>query len=378
MEISLTVAYVLLTVMSKPKVLFILHLPPPVHGASVMGAQIQASHLIRETFDVRFINLSSSRSLTELGKGSLRKIRFMWDLLLDVRETVRSWHPDLVYVTPTSKLPALAKDFVLVRLVGRRGCKTILHFHNKGVASRQDRWLDNFVYERLFRDTGIILISERLYPDIEKYVPRDRVYICPNGIPPLIDRLPEKGDDHVPVILFFSNLLLSKGILVLLDACCILKKQGVSFYCEVAGAETTDMDGNRLEELLREKGLQDVVHFHGPLFGPEKASLFARSDVFVLPSFNETFGLVNLEAMSAGLPVVSTREGGIPDLVQDGVTGYLCEKGSEADFSEKIRILLEDSTLRKRMGCAGRLLYEREFTGERFLERLKTVLISNV
>ena len=108
--------------MSKPKVLFILHLPPPVHGASVMGAQIQASQLIRETFDVRFINLSSSRSLTELGKGSLRKIRFMWDLLRDVRETVRSWHPDLVYVTPTSKLPALAKDFVLVRLVRRRGC----------------------------------------------------------------------------------------------------------------------------------------------------------------------------------------------------------------------------------------------------------------
>ena len=364
--------------MSKPRVLFILHLPPPIHGASVVGEQIRDSQLIRDAFDVRFINLSSSRSLTELGKGSFRKIRFIWNLLHEAWDVARSWAPDLVYVTPTSKLPALAKDFLLVRLVRRCGCRTVLHFHNKGVSSRQDRWLDNFVYKKLFRETDVILLSERLYPDMARYVPRCNVHICPNGIPPVVNHILEKGAPHVPVILFFSNLLLAKGIMVLLDACRMLKEQGIPFYCELAGAETTDMDRSRLEGHIREKGLQGHLQYHGPLSGREKASIFERADLFVLPSFDEAFPLVNLEAMSAGLPIVSSREGGIPDQVQDGVTGFLCEKGDVFAFYGKIRLLLEDVELRKRMGRAGRSLYEREFTDERFLARLKTVLSSNV
>ena len=139
-----------------------MHMPPPVHGAAVMGAQIRASRMVAEAFDCRFLNLSASSSLEEIGKGRLRKLRFVASLLRKVRQELREWKPDLVYLTPTSTLPALFKDYSIVRLVRRYGCKRALHFHNKGIANRSSRWLDDKIYRRLFDGADVILLSDAL------------------------------------------------------------------------------------------------------------------------------------------------------------------------------------------------------------------------
>jgi|SRR5690554_631972 len=89
---------------------------------------------------------------------------------------------------------------------------------------------------------------------------------------------------------------------------------------------------------------------------------------------NETFGLVNLEAMQFCLPVVSSFEGGIPDVVEDGVTGYLVPQKNVELLASKLEDLILDSSLRIRMGRAGRQKYLNEFTLERFETRLKQIL----
>jgi glycosyltransferase involved in cell wall biosynthesis len=90
----------------------------------------------------------------------------------------------------------------------------------------------------------------------------------------------------------------------------------------------------------------------GFLHGEELASAYASSDIFVIPSRTETLGLVVLEAMSSGLPVVAARAGGIPEMIQDGVSGYLFDEGAQA--VEAIQELLHSKEKRDSIGKIAR------------------------
>lgn len=359
--------------MDKKRILFILHLPPPVHGAAVMGSILRDSPLVNRQFDCRFLNLSASSTLFEVGRGSGRKIRFILHLLREIRHTVRQWKPDAVYVTPTSKLPPFAKDYLIVQYLKRLGCRVILHYHNKGIRERQDRWLDNLLYTRFFRETEVILLSERLYPDIEKYVPRTRVHICPNGLPPVMAPS-TPGQEGTPVLLFFSNLLKSKGIHVYLEACRLLQERGCTFRCLLGGAPTAEMSWSDLERLVQEKGLTGRSVCRGPVYGEEKARLFSEADIFVFPTQDEAFGLVALEAMMASLPVVASRTGAVPDLVDDGKNGFLVEPGDAAALADALQRLISDRELRLRFGKNGLERYRQQFTSDCFERRMVEIL----
>lgn len=364
--------YVLKTVTDRKRILFILHLPPPVHGASVVGAQIRDSRLVADAFDTRFVNLSASRRLGEIGRFSFRKVSSLFHLLGRVRKSVREWRPDLVYVTPTSGGVGFLKDYLLVRMLKREGCRIIAHMHNAGVREHQDSWFYNYLYSRFFPEIQVILISERLYPDIRKYVPEERVSVCPNGVAEM--DLPGVTKSPVPTLLFFSNLLVGKGIFDFVDACRMLKEKGIAFKADIAGAETADLDRKGLEMLLMEAGLEEMVCYHGAAYGPDKAALFARADVFVFPSHREAFGLVAAEAMSAGLPVVAAKVGSLPEMVEEGENGFLVDVGDDAALAERIGRLLSDPELRQSMGRAGYARYRDRFTLERFENRITEIL----
>ncbi|CAM9766086.1 unnamed protein product [Pylaiella littoralis] len=97
----------------------------------------------------------------------------------------------------------------------------------------------------------------------------------------------------------------------------------------------------------------------GVMTGEALSQAFASADVFVMPSDSETLGFVVLESMASGVPVVGADAGGIPDLIDDGQTGFLVPAGDEEAMSDRVRLLLEDKALRKRMSKAGREETER-------------------
>lgn len=102
--------------------------------------------------------------------------------------------------------------------------------------------------------------------------------------------------------------------------------------------------------------------FTGMLQGEELSEAYASGDVFIMPSESETLGLVVLEAMSSGLPVVAARAGGIPDIIpedQQGKTGYLFNPGDLDDCLSKLRPLLNDAELRESIGKAARVETEK-------------------
>ncbi|MBI4507924.1 MAG: glycosyltransferase family 4 protein, partial [Chloroflexi bacterium] len=133
-------------------------------------------------------------------------------------------------------------------------------------------------------------------------------------------------------------------------------------------------DRPELERLAEESGVAQRVVFAGTKVGEELATYYRACDVFVMPSIKEGFGIVFLEAMAFGKPVVGGNHGGTPEAVQDGVTGFLVQYGDESALADRLSLLLRDAELRARMGEAGRRHVAAQYTFGHFSERLTGVL----
>jgi glycosyltransferase involved in cell wall biosynthesis len=118
-----------------------------------------------------------------------------------------------------------------------------------------------------------------------------------------------------------------------------------------------------LERQVAVAGLAERVRFLG--YRRDVAALMAAFDVLVHPTLGEGFGLIQLEAMLQGTPIVATRTGAIPEVVDDGRTGVLVPPGDPAALADALARLAADPELRRRLGVEGRRRYEREFTVER-------------
>ena len=339
----------------------------------MVGKYIKHSELINSEFDCHYINLAIASSLEDIGKVGFKKLWHFFRLLSFIRKEVKQLKPDLVYITPNAKGGAFYKEWVIVMMLKMMGCQIVAHYHNKGVSCRQDKWMDNWMYRRFFNNIKVILLAESLYPDMQKYVRREDVYICPNGIPVMEERKRERTENTMPRLLFLSNMLIEKGLLVLLDALKILKDKGCSFVCDVVGGETADIDSEKFAKEANYRGLSQIVFYKGKKYGADKIEEYVNSDIFVLPSFNEAFPLVNLEAMCYGLPIVSTNVGGIREAVKDGENGLLCEPRDPQSLALQIERLINDKELRERMGERGKQMFYERFTLEVFEKRLCSV-----
>jgi len=346
-----------------------------------VSQQIKDSIVINETFDCDWINLGTSRSMDEIGKNTIVKpfrllggiCKEFWFLL------TRNYA--LCYLAITCHGAGFLKDspFILMCKLFRK--KIVIHQHNKGMANDVDRWPYRWLLPLCYRNAKVVLLSWYLYPDIEKVVKRDNVYICPNGIK--VDRTKDHGANHskentIPRLLFLSNLIESKGVFVLLDALKRLKDKEYSFVCDFVGGETKEIDAKRFNDEVKKRGLNEVAIYHGRKYGKEKEEIFEKCDVFTLPTSNDCFPLVLLEAMAHHIPLVSTPIGGIPDIVLDGENGIICEEKDSHSLAKALESLLKDDGLRNKMGDEGYRIMSEKFTEDAFQIRLKEILIANL
>ena len=177
--------------------------------------------MLNKEVEMDFVNLSTSRTMEEIDKRSWalyarKAVRFMgvyaktlWLL------TTRRY--DLCYLAITCHGVGFLKDAPFVLLCKLFGRKVVIHQHNKGMAKDVDRPIYRWLLPMVYRNTKVILLSWRLYPDIERVVNREQIMICHNGIIDMnINEPSAERHDDVPHILFLSNLIISKGVLVLL------------------------------------------------------------------------------------------------------------------------------------------------------------------
>src|SRR5215468_10559220 len=133
-------------------------------------------------------------------------------------------------------------------------------------------------------------------------------------------------------------------------------------------------DRNWLQDLAEEHGVNMHVHFLSGLNYAQLASCYAACEMFALPSRGEGFGLVYLEAMACGKPVIGGAHGGAPEVISDGVTGYLVQHGDAVQLATSIETLLANPELAKEMGRRGKERVENEFRFNAFAKSLKKIL----
>ena len=361
--------------MKKRRILFITPLPPPVHGSAMVSQYIKDSNELQEAFDCDFVNLSTSRHIDEIGKSSLMKyLRFIGTYLIAFWKLLTNRYA-LCYLAITCHGLGFLKDAPFVLLCKLFGRRVVIHQHNKGMSKCMDKQPFKWLLPLVYRNTKVILLSWNLYPDIERIVKKEQVLICPNGIPAHSDCEPQfEREKVVPHLLFLSNLIPSKGVYVLLDALRILKEKGYGFVGDFVGGESKEITKDIFAKAVDERGLNGMTIYHGPKYGKEKNEFFANSDIFVQPTFEDCFPLTLLEAMQYKQPIVSTDEGAVPDMVKNGINGFVCKRKDAYSTADAIGKLLDSKELRIEMGENGYRLYKEHFTLDVFNRNITTIL----
>jgi glycosyltransferase involved in cell wall biosynthesis len=353
--------------LNKKKILCILQLAPPVHGASMVNGYLISSDLINQNFKLEVINLRFNKSIKKLEKFSIAKILKALGYTFTILKKMTGFAPDLVYYTISTKGFSFYRDAFYILIIKLFRSKIVLHFHSKGLKpDAQGNFMKKFLYGRILKNSSCICLSMSLKRDIE-LVAGSVPYIVPNGIPELSNHVPDKilQVDPVPVILYLSNLIESKGILILIEALGILKKQDYHFNARLVGAPA-DVDMETLNKLILTNNLSSSVNVTGPLYNEDKFTEFRKADMFVFPTYNDAFPLVLLEAMQFRLPVISTFEGGIPDMIRNNINGILVEKKNTLMLADKIAGLLVNPLLRKSMGNSGYQAFKENYTLKQF------------
>jgi glycosyltransferase involved in cell wall biosynthesis len=193
--------------------------------------------------------------------------------------------------------------------------------------------------------------------------------VIPNGI----DLKPFRDTDTKktprPSLLFLGEVSERKGIYDLLKAVLLLKSKGYNYDVNVVGPGEIFVARDFIEKL----DIEDNVSFAGPLRGMDKIEAFSRAWCFVLPSYAEGMPISIIEAFAAGLPVISTTVGGIPELVTDGINGYICEPGDVDTMASKLALIMERSKVRNRIGKTNRDKVQVEFSMEVCADRVAAV-----
>lgn len=361
----------------------VLLMPPPVHGTTIMNKYVSMLTKFNNKFDIKLFPLHYTKTNIEIGKLSIKKIVLHIFYFIKLFFILVKFRPSLIYFTIAPKGSAFYRDFTFVLLFKLFNIKIIYHLHGKGIKKNANNFINFSLYKFCFKDSYITILSRLLLVDIDIFAKMSRkIYYLPNGIPISVDDYSfnkiisaRTKNKSVPKVLFFSNMKIQKGILILLEAINILNKKDVKFFVNFVGNWDNEFDKQQFLYYIDKYKLKNLCKYHGPAYAEDKVKFFSEADIFVFPTFyeKETFGLVNLEAMQFGLPIISTYEGAIPEIIDDNETGFLVKQRDSDDLAEKIQHLISNKKERIEMGLKARHKFLNNYEISIFYNRINDI-----
>jgi glycosyltransferase involved in cell wall biosynthesis len=228
--------------------------------------------------------------------------------------------------------------------------KVIYHIHGGGFKtfSLQHKKVVSYIFSKC---DVIVALSSSWKQYFEEEFLHENVLVIPNIIDfPIEDH--SKRNNAVLQLLFLGKICDKKGIFDLVD---IIGENINIFDGKLRLVIGGNGETERLEKTIGDKKLQEIVQFVGWVNGKEKIDLLNNSHVFILPSYIEAYPISILEAMSYHLPIIATNVGNIPEMIQDGVEGYLVEPGNKKQIFHTLLKVINLSTSLEDMGSKGYL-----------------------
>lgn len=274
----------------------------------------------------------------------------------------------LVHVHGASNA-SFRRKFPFIALAFACRIPVIYHVHGGGFLQFYQRsgWLGRACIRLVLdRSARVVAVSDFWIAPLRKIAPRAHIVRIYNPLsdPGLLD-LPH-GAAPVRSLLFLGRIDADKGINELLGAFATARRSIPDLHLDIGG----DGELARARESVRQLGLEAEVTFHGWIDARKRQELLENASVFVLPSYLEGLPMALIEAMASAVPPVATAVGGVPDLVTDGVEGFLVQPRDPQALAGAIGRMFADDSARGRMGRSARERIRRDFSPRTIVEQI--------
>lgn len=270
----------------------------------------------------------------------------------------------------TAKKGSFLRKAMIAEICLKMNKKVIIHIHSGNF----DQFLENSTPEKkrkiislLNRVHKVVVLTHYWKGYYSQYVDGDKIAVIYNPVRVIQEDslCYQEKKDLLVKICFAGKLHENKGIYDLIRAAGQLGDR--AYIVDLYGNGETESVKNRLEE----EGLTAFFRLHGWIRNEAMQGIYASHDIIILPSYYEGLPMSILEGMSCGLPVISTRVGGIPETVIDGYNGLLVEPGDISGLAEAMRTLIDSADLRRKYGERSRRIAEEKFSAEVVGEQLE-------
>lgn len=361
------------------KILVVGQTPPP-HGGQAFTIKCMLDTGFK-AIKLYHLRMSFSKDTREMGFISFYKIKHLISLILKTYILKFKYNIRYLYY-PLSNAPKVSiyRDVIYLLFTRYLFKGVIFHFHAAGISEELPKM--NFLFQAIAK---IILKNPNLTITASQYNPRDGEFlgakkniIIPYGIPDYNERgsFPNK-DYEMLKILFVGKLNLTKGEGYLLDAMAILKDRGYSTKLQLGGQFDSDEHYKLFFEKVSKYNLVDSVEYLGIIIGDKKVKAFENANVFCFPSYfiSESFGIVLLEAMQFGLPLIATNWRGIQDVVEDGKNGFLVDIKNAVQIADKMEQLILDRKLMLKLSENSRQIFLKKYTLSNYIKNLESAFL---
>jgi len=338
-----------------------------LHHVQLLRPEFQSICLVLPEFgpiEKRAIQMDIPTIVSPVENRGFRSRLFRRSFLRDLVAVVRSrWryyhtlcaelqsHPGIVHIHSRASVAPLA-----LAAARRSGSLSILHIHEPAYAQWWDRWSAQLLARKA---SAVVCVSDGTRQGYGNWI-REHAQVIYNFIesPPL--RVPVKN--RVPRVVMVARMGHRKGFDIFLEVCRLLRDRGGAFEASMAGGWNSKEDQRTAAEYIRTHQLESVVKDCGVV--DDMGPIYAQADLLLLPARRDPLPRVIMEAMGHGIPVVASRVDGIPEMMDEGVTGLLVDAEDVSGFTRAVERLLKDEELRRRMGVAGRERAKRLFAPE--------------
>jgi glycosyltransferase involved in cell wall biosynthesis len=353
--------------------------PPPFGGQSIAIQSFVTGRY--EGLEIFHLRMAFSQDMDAVGKPRPRKLLHLLTLVARILWCRARTGAKVLYYPPAGPdLVPILRDLAVLLATRWAFDTTVFHFHAGGLSEAWPRLPRPLrpLFRAAYRRPDLAIQPSDLNPPDGRFLDARRTVVVPGGVPDLgagkLERPARRNGP--PVILYIGVLRESKGVLVLVEACRLLRASGVDFRLDIVGAFESERFATELRGALAGAGLAEVTTLLGNRTADEKAACYRASDVFCYPTYfeSETFGLVLAEAMQFSLPVVATRWRGVPSVVADGESGLLVPVRDPAALADALQRVIEDPELARRLGRRGREIYLQRFTEENYRRAMADAL----
>lgn len=365
----------------KPHLLIIGPIPPPIHGESLALKHLIEAEQVRRGYQITVVN-TNRKTVSHGGRFSIYKIfKDLYNIYHVWQETSKRKQVDILYLSISQTKFGLIRDALVIRLSAKRVKKIVAHLHGNNLGNVLESsipGLSGFIFNALKQiDTGIVL-NESLSYNFKK-LPK-RIDVVANGIErnyftddEIKSAMNRRKRDHCFTILYLSNLIEAKGFTELVQATMDLLRKHANIQLLLAGQIYDHQLFKKLMSEVSVSKMNERIRYLGTVTGTSKKQLLLDADVMVLPTRYKIEGqpISIIEGMAAGLPIISTNQGAIPELIRGN--GVILKEISPSNIISALQKLIQDDEFYNLLSINSRKHFLEKYTLDNYINGLVTV-----